>query len=444
MQPQVRALFDQAITRIEALETELRRLKSGASTLSGSVDGHFNALSGTLSSAIQTVTGGGLTSVEHDGTLSGSGTSAVPLSASPLSGTIDAKFIAYNLAVAASISNLSGTVDGHFNALSGTIDGHFNAAASTRAGFFGSGFDGALNFDGTSVVTLGDGTTLTPSSNTYSLTRDIFATNMTVGASAIIKTQRYRVFCSGTLTLTGAIRQDGANGTNGGNGSGGSAGASSTTTFGATGILATGGQGGTGTTSSGGAGTFLSSANRPLGAGTTTVNPGANGGRSVGGGGGSVGATAGGSIPGTAGFGAAVGALDSLWEAISGRSSGTQINPGAGGGGGAGSAAPLSCTGGGGGSPGGYVVVVARLITGAGTISATGGNGGSATFNNGGAGASGGGGGGGGIIVVATTSDVAALTPTITVAGGTGGTGIGTSGTSGGNGGAGFIYLFQV
>lgn len=61
---------------------------------------------------------------------------------------------------------------------------------------FGSGDDGFINFDGTSTV-LG----LSPSSNVYTMDRDIFCYNMTIGSSVHLKTAGYRVFVRNTLTL---------------------------------------------------------------------------------------------------------------------------------------------------------------------------------------------------------------------------------------------------
>lgn len=312
------------------------------------------------------------------------------------------------------------------------------------AGLFGSGFDGSLNFDGSSTVTLGDGTTVVPSASVYSIARDIFATDMTVATGVQVKTQRYRVFVSGTLTLTGTgkIHQNGTAGTNGGNASGGGGGGNS---FGSSGVFpATGGGGTGGSSGAGGPGTHVSSTNRPLGAGTGAIAAAGAGGRMQGGGGGGS-TTAGGTTPANSGYDATAGGLDVLQQALLGRGyTGTQVTPGSGGGGGGGSSAPSDSTGGGGGAPGGFVAVAAKIIAGTGSIEAKGGNGGNATFNNGGAGAGGGGGGAGGVVVLVTTTKISALTISTAVTGGTGGTPIGGAGVVGGAGGNGFLYAFQA
>ena len=82
-----------------------------------------------------------------------------------------------------------------------------NGAGS--AGQFGDGSDGALTFDGSATV-LG----MAPVSHVYTLTRDIFATNLTLSSAIVtIKTNGWRIYCTGTLTTNGGgIRADGASG----------------------------------------------------------------------------------------------------------------------------------------------------------------------------------------------------------------------------------------
>ncbi len=73
---------------------------------------------------------------------------------------------------------------------------------------YGTGSDGSVVFDGSSTV-LG----LAPSSNVYSLTRDIYCYNMTVSDSVRIQPNGYRIFVKNLLTLGDASRIGWANNT---------------------------------------------------------------------------------------------------------------------------------------------------------------------------------------------------------------------------------------
>lgn len=106
-------------------------------------------------------------------------------------------------------------------------------ATSIYAGFtknFGTGADGNLTYDGSTTI-LG----MAPSASAYTLTRDIYANNLTVNAGVTINTGGYRIFVKGTLTLSNAttsiIQNNGGNGGNGaaisGNSGGGGGGAGS-------------------------------------------------------------------------------------------------------------------------------------------------------------------------------------------------------------------------
>lgn len=92
-------------------------------------DAEFSALLKRLSelerrllSAQEQIDGGavGISSVDTDSTLSGDGTNLSALSAAPLSGTLNARFV-----------DLSGSVTGRFNALSGTIDSRVVSVSSS-------------------------------------------------------------------------------------------------------------------------------------------------------------------------------------------------------------------------------------------------------------------------------------------------------------------------
>lgn len=81
-----------------------------ASPLSGTINARFIDLSGSINAAIAAGGGGGLSAVSHDSSLSGDGTVGTPLSASPLSGTINAAFAARTTAfVTASLSGVFGS-----------------------------------------------------------------------------------------------------------------------------------------------------------------------------------------------------------------------------------------------------------------------------------------------------------------------------------------------
>ena len=71
--------------------------------------------------------------------------------------------------------------------------------------YFGSGVDGYVTFDGTSVV-LG----LTPVAGTYTLTRNISCIDLTINTSVTIKTHGWLIMCTGTLTVNGTIDNSGS------------------------------------------------------------------------------------------------------------------------------------------------------------------------------------------------------------------------------------------
>jgi len=61
---------------------------------------------------------------------------------------------------------------------------------------YGNGSDGDLTFDGTTTVL-----SIAPSSSTYTLTRDIYAANMTINANVKVITNGYRVFVRNVLAM---------------------------------------------------------------------------------------------------------------------------------------------------------------------------------------------------------------------------------------------------
>jgi hypothetical protein len=101
--------------------------------LSGTIDGHFNALGASSSpdgTTLSVVTG--------------------VLNALPLSGAVDGHFNALSGTINARFINLSGTIDGHFNALSGTI----NSAIVSLSGTIDARFSSLSGTSNSAIVAL--------------------------------------------------------------------------------------------------------------------------------------------------------------------------------------------------------------------------------------------------------------------------------------------------
>lgn len=310
----------------------------------------------------------------------------------------------------------------------------------TGVSFYGPGFDGDLNFDGVSTVLGFNSMSFAPSAATYSLNRDICASNMTVGGNAIVQTQGFRIFVTNFLTVSGTIRNsgvDGSAGTVGGAGSGG-AGANGT---GPLGGGLNGGDGGAPNGTTGGAGNQgQAQALTHLGAVTGTVAAGASGLTLQGGGGGANNSgTAGATVAGATLSLSAGGHFWSPASFINGRNvSNNQVLAGSSGGGGRGGGADATGGGGGGGGSAGTVGIYARQIIGTGSIQARGGAGGAGHTRGGG-----GGGGSGGVLVIVTDSDYPLSVQLIVSGGAAGAAGGSFSSTAGGAGGPGILHLLR-
>jgi hypothetical protein len=275
------------------------------------------------------------------------------------------------------------------------------AASSTSVLQYGSGIDGA--------VTISTNTTLT---------RDMYYSALTVNTGVVLNTSGYRVYVSGTLTLTGtAIISN-----NGGNASGTTGGSSA-------------GTGNIGGGTAGGAGAASSLGGARGSAGTNGTGSGGAGG-------------AGGTSNVNAGGAAGVLTLQALYTVTPNAfyGAGSLILGGTGGGGGScgGANAGTGGAGGGGGASGGLVYVAAGTLAGSGTIEALGGNG-AAGGNGAGSGAFGGGGGGaggGGLVLVECGTNSSTIT--LSAAAGSAGTfGTGNfSGSAGSSGTAGKYILY--
>lgn len=303
-----------------------------------------------------------------------------------------------------------------------------------------TGEDGALNFDGSSVVV-----GVTPSFNAnwpgyttiYSITRDLHPTTVTVASGVLVLMGTNRLFATDSITLNGDIGHPGIAGGNATAVAGGTGGAG-----GGAGVLYSRNAGGGGGAAAGG-----NSATAPADflAGTNTggTSPGATAGQNGsglgrgGGGGGSNGGTSTGNSGGTVTNSAASeGSISNLLQALTLRQVATVSNRySAGGGGGGGANGGGVKFGGGGGSSAANVVVCAKSFSGSGALKANGGPGG---LGNGGGG-SGGGGAGGILVCVICTGNF----PTCDVSGGAGGAS-NAGGGAGGNGAAGVVKQFRI
>ena len=313
------------------------------------------------------------------------------------------------------------------------LDG--TGAYSTPAGgtppsaAYGDGSDGSVTFDGSTTI-LG----MAPSSSVYTLTRDFFFSAVTLNNNVQIKTNGFRIYCSGAITGGGSgaiIQWNGlaASGTNNGTGGTQTANGNSSISNG-TSTSAPGTAGADGATGNGAAGT--NSSNRNLGGA---------------GGAGGTGVT---TTAGAAGTLTSLAAsitpprafpLAGLAVAANNGSSFVAMSGGTGGGSGGGDA---TNKGGGGGAGGGVVFVAAKTFAGTGAIQARGGAGGSPTTST--LGCGGGGGGGGGWVDVLSQSVSAGAVSgwTIDANGGAGGTHHGTTATDGSNGSNGAAILLNA
>lgn len=268
---------------------------------------------------------------------------------------------------------------------------------------YGMGTDGAVAFDG--VNTFAGFATL--GGSTYTLTRNVFASSMTISTSVIILPSGFGIFVNGILTVNGTISA------NGNDASGATGGA---TLLGLANSSIRYGQG----PNSGG------TAGVSAGTGSTTLGAGGAGGK------GGTGMGGAGSNGGTNTLTSSIKSLSNLniidlirgfvWGYNGSTAAGLGWQGGSGGGGGDASGIGGSTVGGGGGSGGGQVPIFAKTISISvtGVISANGGNGANASTS----GVGGGGGGGGGGLVIMVYKSLTNL-GSVTVNGGAIGTNYG-------------------
>lgn len=282
---------------------------------------------------------------------------------------------------------------------------------------WGDGFMGNMTFDGTTGVTIPalgpiatNSSTLTPTSNVYTLTTDIYANNLTVNSGVTIKLNGYRIFCLGLLTNNGHISADGNSATS----ATGAAGAPA-------GSMPGSSTGGSGATGAGGAAGSTSTFTDPgLGGSGGAGSSGAGGNHS----GQRIGSYGGLAASLHSAFTMFYGFVTSPWGHNAANNVFSLVGGGSGGGGGGDGTNP----GGGAGTGGGVGLVNARRLAGAGSFTANGGNGFTPTTTTGGCG--GGGAGAGGYFLV-NTMDKSGWSGTMSANAGTPGSGVGTGATGG-------------
>lgn len=269
--------------------------------------------------------------------------------------------------------------------------------------YYNSGADGAHVADGVAAL---PGATLVGS--TYTLTRTVSFTTLTVNPGVTIKTAGYAIFCSVRRINNGNIDASGATGAAGGGGAafgayggGGNGGASATAgqAFGNN-VVSQGGLGGTGGNGTGSNG----------GAGGTQNGP---------------------TVMQALSLATLLGG--SLTLTTGADTTPTTVVFAGGSGGGGGGANGVGGQGGVGGGAGGYVLLAAATKSGSGTVTANGGAGQAGTASNAGGGA----GGGGGVIVDIYGTNEG--TETLAAAGGLGGASGGGAGVAGAAGAAGTV-----
>ncbi len=287
------------------------------------------------------------------------------------------------------------------------------------SGDYGDGSDGAVAFNGSNTFAAFATTTGSAPNLSYTLTRDIFATTITISAGIKVRTAGFIVHASGLVTNAGVLYNDGDAGS-------GSTGGTNTSAEGTLQSARAGGGNG-GTTS----GAATSNGSNGTGSGGRNVTGSASG----------AGGGAGAATGGTGGTAASPTAIQGSIRSRSFNSRGrlmdnTAANGGNGGGGGGATSVTGTAAGGGGGAAGGGIKLVAYGYDGTGgVLSADGGAG--ANGGSTGDGQAGGGGGGCGGYVHAHVRHLTAW-GTVRANGGAFGTGS-NGGSNGVAGGAGLV-----
>lgn len=304
---------------------------------------------------------------------------------------------------------ISATELSYLDGVTSNIQTQINSMINESSFWFGDGSDGTIVIN---ASTAGYSGWATKSGSVYTLTRDVFFINLTVDNTFTIDPNGFRIFATGTVTLSGtnAITHTPVNGSNGTNGSAG--------------VRGTGGAGGTATAN-------LSSYYGNISSGTSGGSGGLN---QIGSGG-----------NGVAGIASSTVTTYPTWSKIYTPSRGATGNSNAGG-----------ATGGAGGASASQSVGISWRrafvdwtspflagvpVSGAG---GTGGGGSAGTSSTYGAGGGGGGSGNTGVFLFAKTISIAAANDVIKFIGGNGGNGGSTADNNGGAGAGGqggFVYL---
>ena len=276
---------------------------------------------------------------------------------------------------------------------------------------YGPGTDGDVVLNGAAITV--DGVSISPSANVYTLTRELYARNLTINAPYSLRAAGFSVRVNGTLS--------GDAGTNINDNGNNAAGATTVSGLSSTNQLSGrfSGASGAGRTSTAG-----------NGSNATTF---ANAGGAAGGSGGGSGAFTGGTAAVTLRVDRGRPDDSSLVVFSRIRPQGNAFNGGGGGGGGA---RNTGGSGGAGGSGGGFLQVFARVYNYQGTLAARGGNGANGTTDSGG-----GGGGGGGVVVLVTSQEL--VPPVLDASGGNPGNGAG-GGLPGNAGNPGFTFYGRL
>jgi hypothetical protein len=293
---------------------------------------------------------------------------------------------------------------------------------------FGDGSDGTVHL--TSAGTTPDPNSgATRSGTTWTLVRDVYATDFTVDNGVTVNVL-YRIMCTGTMTNNGTMTNPGGSAVSSGNGTG------------TRGFHAQGGSGGAGILS--GTTTVAGTPGNTMGASGSFVYYGGTGGAGGNGNGGAGATRTAGTMLDTnqrrMAFELVMGVFATSPTSFSGAGVGVSaIGPGAGGGGGGRTTGGTATIAGAGGAGGGIILIAARIIDNSGgTITAPGGNGGNAS---GGTCVTGGGGGGGGGAVILVYKKLTAGTET--APGGTKGTGLNAA-SAAADGGSGTVLKVAI
>ena len=418
--------------------------------------------SGLTAGAVSTIAG--LISAGSNITITGSGTSGSPYSIAASGGGSGITALTGDVtasgtgSVAATIASNAVTYSKFQPVGSGALVGNPTGSSANASEITPDGT--SLVFSGTSLLSTltanylfgsGQDGTLSISSGTTTLSRDMYYSNVTLSGTAKINANGWKIFVSGTLDISAAGAQAiyvaptfGNNGSSGGTGGAGVGGPYPLGSLTSTANSGTGGAGGTG---NGSAGTGPNGSYFNLGGWSAAAGTGGSGGTGSGG--------AGGSGANSPTYYVYNKLSTDLLKGVGLYQGGAAGGPSGGGGGGDG-----TYSGGGGGAQGGpgWIMAIFANTIARGTNSTAAiiqckgigaGAGGSPTSGNTGGGGGGSGSGGGFLYLVAGKMTGSTITNALDVTGGNGGNGgtghgTGNGGNGGGSGGPGAICVYNL